>query len=195
MSRVNNRSVTFGIYKDNTLISGSDITVQSYDTSKKNLFTTQFVTSFTGTELFKIKFNVNNTDTTTSITAGNVILLKISNANQYVSNTTFSTNSTTPVVMSALSNTPQNGIQLLLFNAAVDLNKNNRSITIGVYKNGILINNAARTLDLFPGRRSILQINIIDSFNGTDVITVRANSSNSDTDINIYNMNLVVVPL
>ncbi len=195
MTRITNRSVTFGLYKDNTLINNSVVTVQAFDTNKKNLFTSQFVTSYNGSEVFKVKFNSSNTDTTVSISAGNVILLKISNANQYISTSTFSTNSTTPVIISALSNTPQNGIQLLLFNAAVDLNKNNRSITIGLYKNGILINGASRILDLIPNKRFILQINSVDSFTGTDVITVRGNSSNSDTDINIYSMNLIVVPL
>lgn len=195
LSRITNRSVTFGLYKDNTLISNSAITVQAFDTNKKNLFTSQFVTSYTGSEVFKVKFNSSNTDTTVSISSGNVILLKISNANQYISNTTFSTNSTTPVIISALSNTPQSGIQLLLFNASVDLNKNNRSITVGLYKNGILINSASRTIDPSPNTKTILQINSIDSFTGTDVITVRCNSSNSDTDVNIYSMNLIIVPL
>lgn len=195
MSRITNRSVTFGVYKDNTIVANSSINIQAFDTNKKNIFASQIITSFNGTEVFKIKFNTSNTDTTASISSGNTILLKISNANQYLLNSTFSTNSTTPIIISALNNTPQNGIQLLLLNAVVDLNKNNRSVTIGIYKNGVLIANSARTLDLLPNRKSILQINTIDSFSGTDAITIRCNSSNSDTDVIVYNMNLVVVPL
>ncbi len=195
LSKINSRNVTFGIYKNGTLISNSVKIIEGYSSNSRMLFCSQYVTSFNGTDDLSIRFNTNNTDTTVTIYEGSLFLLKVTNVNQYVSDTLFSTNSTIPIIISDMNNTPANGLYLILFNATFALSRNNANISIGLYKNGTLITGSNRTLQMAPNVKNILQLQIDDSFSGSDNLTVRVSSSATNNNVFLYERSLILLEL
>lgn len=194
ISKVNNRFATIGLFKNNILIADSDKQIESYSAGKKSIFYSQIVNSFNGTDVLTVKFNSNNSDSTVSIYDGRIILLRFGNSTQIKSNVLFSTNFTSPISITDMTNTAPSGLFLVLFNCIYTITKNNRSILIGLYKNGALIPGTEKMLDPFSNKRSIIQINTTTTF-AAEEFTVKINSTNIDSTVSIYDRNLIFVPL
>jgi hypothetical protein len=78
LSNVIARSATFGIYVNDTLITDSPKIVMGYANDTYIPMSAKFVYSFNGTDILTIKYNVNNNDTSATISNGNLIILKFS---------------------------------------------------------------------------------------------------------------------
>ena len=193
LSKVTNRTAIFGIYKNNVLVFAKN--VSSFNSTSNMLFYSQYILNFNGTDTLSIKFNTNNLDSTCSVTSGDLILLDISNFAEYSSSIPFSTNATVPVEILDMTNTPSAGIHMILFNGLQNVSKNDRCLTIGLYKNNTLITGARRILDILPGKSITSQLITVETFSGSDVLKVKVNSSNTDNDINILERSLVLVKL
>jgi hypothetical protein len=191
-----NRNATFGLYKNGILIANSSRTVGSFISFLRSTFSTSFITTFNGTDIFTVRFNTDNLDTNLVIYEGTLILIKFSNIAQYaITNSDFTTNYTTPVIIANTTDTPALGIYLVSFNCIFYMTLNNRTMTIGFYKDGLLIPGTTRTLSSFEMIRTVFEYNHIISFSGIEVLTVRVNISNIDTDIVISDRNLMLITI
>jgi hypothetical protein len=191
-----NRSCTFGLYKNGTLIPDSSTTIDGTGSEKKTIYYFQFVETFSGSDIFTVRFNTNNINATAIIYEGILQLIKFTNASQYVTtNSDFSTNSISPIAIPDLTNTPISGVFLVLFNSVFSVAKNNQSITVGLYSDGSLISGSSRTLIPIINSRTMCQMNVVTSFSGSNILTVRVNSSSISSDVVIYDRNLTIIPL
>ena len=118
-------------------------------------------------------------------------------AAQYtLSSSPISTNSTTPILLNNFTNTPAVGNYVIMCELTYALNKtSNRSITLGFYKNNVLVSDSARTFDSHSAnaKTCLVVAQYITSLNGSDVITVKFNVNNVDTTASIYSGNLLVM--
>lgn len=190
-----NQSAQIGFYKNGVLISGSNKTIDPSAAGRIMFFYAQFLTTFSGTDVFTVRYNSDTTNSSIIIYEGNLLLIKFTNSSQLFGTTEFSTNSTSPIEISDLSTTPNAGVFLILVNTTYSLSKNNRTITLGIYKDSSLINNASRTLGGPPNIRLTSQLSIVGTFTGSELLNVRLNSSNADCDATTQIRNLILVPL
>lgn len=191
-----NRNLTIGFYKNGVLISGSARTVSAGAANIRTVMSLQFIAAFNGTDIFTVRYSVNNTDTTATIHEGNTILVKFTNASQLnVTNNNFSINSISPIAITGLTTTPALGVYLILFNTTYTLQRNNRTATFGLYIDNSLITGSARTVNAALSVLTPFQSNITAAFSGTQTVSVRVNSSNIDNDVTVYDRNLILIPL
>jgi len=183
-----------GFYKNNVLLTGSNKIINPALPRKLNNFYLQVVTNFGGSDVFDVKFNSQTTNSTISISEGNLLLIKFTNSEQFLSNIEYSTNATIPVILD-ITTTPDSGFYLVLFSTTFSLTKNNETITIGLYKDNTLINNGERTLGGAPNTRLEYQFSTITDFTGTQLLNIKVNSSNKNNDIILYTKNLIIIPI
>ena len=72
----NNQTITFGLYKDNALITGSERTYGALSNTK-TICQLMIVTSVSGTDNIKVKVNTSNSNTDGIVYDRNIILLPL----------------------------------------------------------------------------------------------------------------------
>jgi hypothetical protein len=78
LSNVYTHNVKIGIYKNGTIVSGSEKTLISGANDSQNCYSTNFQTSFNGTDILTICVYVNAVDTSVTITDGSLFVLQVS---------------------------------------------------------------------------------------------------------------------
>jgi hypothetical protein len=195
ISRSNN-ILTVGLYKNNILLSGSTRTLRSNGSNLIYMGSIQYYTSSGGVDDFTLKINSDASNSTVTLYSGNIIYSRISNITQLTSTTQFTTNSTTPIEILDITQTPGVGTYIILCNMTYGLSRNNRTFTIGTYINGALITNSPRVLSPNPSSRHIFQQNFLFTVvNNLDEVNFRVNTSNTDTTVNIYERSVLLIPM
>jgi hypothetical protein len=113
-------------------------------------------------------------------------------SDQQILTATVSTNSTVPIVINNFTKTPLEGPYYIQFNGTYSISRSTQNMTIGVYKNGILLNGSSRTVNL-NGSNLVYQfaMQYYTSVNGTDEINIRFNSTNNNTVVSLFVGNIV----
>lgn len=192
----NNRNATIGLYKNGVLVANSTRTI-STSPAVRTVFTTQIIVSFTSGDTFETRLNINNIDTTATIYEGSIEIIDFGvNVSQInITGTNALTNSTTPVEIVDLTNTPTVGVYMILLNVIYGLSRNNRTLTLGLFKDNIIINGSSRTLAPSPGQRESAQLQFITDFDGLNELSIQFNVNNIDTVATIYERNLALIQL
>ncbi len=113
--------------------------------------------------------------------------ISATNSQYLLSTSPVATNSTSPIPIDAFTTTPLGGNYAVLLDLTFSMSKFNRSVTFGLYKNGVLIANSTRNVDPFRAFfRTTVSLSMLVTFSGTDILTVRMNTNNLDTDVTIH---------
>lgn len=115
--------------------------------------------------------------------------------NQYtLTSLPVATNSVTPVPITQFTSTPGVGNYVVMLNMTYSLSLFNRNATFGLYKNDVLVADTARTLDSFISfMRNSFSMSFIVSCNSTDIISVKFNTNNLDTNLTIHEGTLILI--
>jgi hypothetical protein len=191
----NGRVMTVGVYRNNVLLANSTVSVGAL-TSTRTIFYTQFIDVFNGTQTLDIKVNIDNSNTNIVITEGFLEVLMFDSSFQVViTGVPFTTNEIVPVPVADMTYTPPNGIYLILLSMIFTLNRSNQTATIGLYTNNVLMTETTRVTSTPTSTKTVFQTQYITSFSGTDVLLLKVNSSNTNTDLLIYERSLILIPL
>jgi hypothetical protein len=117
------------------------------------------------------------------------------NALQLVDSNEFITNATAPIEVPNLNSTSLTGTYLILCCTTILVNEANRSCTTALYVNNTIIPGSDRTITPAINIRTTIQNIAIVTVVSSDVINIRVNTSNLDTDVTISEKNLIIVTL
>jgi hypothetical protein len=189
------RTMTIGIYKNNTLITDAARTLQNAGSNMRLSFTMQICSAASGTDVFSIKVNSSNNSSTVQVFDGTTTYLKISSCIVTAASSTITTNSTNPFEITDLGSTPPVGSYYIMCNFLYGMSRINQTFTTGLYKSNSLISGTDRIIQTTPGLREVFQVNFVTTFDGSQAFQVKVNVSNSNTTLTIYDRNIIMVPL
>jgi hypothetical protein len=107
-----------------------------------------------------------------------------------------STNSTTPIAITDVTQTPPKGQYLCIYQVGYYLSKiqQNRYVDLGIYINNVLVSETSEQLNGLVSGQAIYYTNAnIVTFSGTDEFTLQYCSSNADTSATIVCGNTVMI--
>lgn len=105
----------------------------------------------------------------------------------------FSTTSTSDIIITGFSVTPQAGTYAIWYNAGNSTNKNNAKYDCSIYKNGLQIVDSKRTFLGVSGTfAAISSTTTISQFNGSEICDVRVAAPNGGT-LTVNNRSLILI--
>ena len=191
-----NRSATFSMYKNGVLVPGSTRIIDSFQAFIRSMISISMIVSFSGTDILSIRINTNNLDTDLVIYEGTMTLIRFANMRQIsTSNNNFTTNYTSPVTIANTTDTPSHGVYLILFNCMFYVTLNRKTITIGMYKDNLLIPGTSRSINAMSMTKQSFEYHSIVSFTGTETFSIKVNISENDADVVILDRNVIIIAL
>jgi hypothetical protein len=191
-----NRSASFGLYKNGILIPNSTRAVDPFQAFFNTTISLSALIAFNDADIFTVRMNTSNLDTDIILHAGSAVIIKLLNVTQYAtSGENFTTNYTLPITISNTINTPTPGVYLVLFNCTFYTTLNRRTVTFGMYKDNVLISGTSRTIDTVSKLKYSYEVHHVVSFVGSEIFTMKVNTSNLDVDIVISNRTLIFIAL
>ncbi len=191
-----NRSATFSMYKNGVLVPGSTRIIDSFQAFIRSMISISMIISFSGTDILSIRISTNNLDTDLVIYEGTMTLIRFANMRQIsTSNNNFTTNYTSPVTIANTTDTPSHGVYLILFNCMFYVTLNRKTITIGMYKDNLLIPGTSRSINAMSMTKQSFEYHSIVSFTGTETFSIKVNISENDADVVILDRNVIIIAL
>ncbi len=191
-----NRSATFSMYKNGVLVPGSTRIIDSFQAFIRSMISISMIVSFSGTDILSIRISTNNLDTDLVIYEGTMTLIRFANMRQIsTSNNNFTTNYTSPVTIANTTDTPSHGVYLILFNCMFYVTLNRKTITIGMYKDNLLIPGTSRSINAMSMTKQSFEYHSIVSFTGTETFSIKVNISENDADVVILDRNVIIIAL
>ena len=179
------RYFTIGIYKNSSLISGTQKVFGGIDNVIIPISIHRTIT-LTGSDIFDVRINMDNCDCDVSIQGIN----PYSNSSLITSNSRLTINSTTPFEITDLTFSGAKGIIVIIANLNCVLDSRSY-FTVGVYKNGVLVNNT----DLkFGGIDTLIlpvPINYVIEVVTNDIISICINTDSTNSPISVFERTLM----